>query len=51
MIRNITLNNRTLLLGGGVREQIDSVLWVSVETRFTVVHRFVTRLTSESTRK
>lgn len=24
MIRNITLNNRTLLLGGGVREQIDN---------------------------
>lgn len=24
MIRNITLNNRTLLLGGDVREQIDN---------------------------
>lgn len=31
MIRNITLNNRTLLLGGGVREQIDKQCLMGVD--------------------
>jgi len=30
MIRNIMLNNRTLLLGGGIREQIDKLCRMGV---------------------
>lgn len=40
MIRNITLNNRTLLLGGGVREQIDNVSYGCRSRTMSVKMRF-----------